>query len=126
MQLWVRAVQKAIDRQFDEMVAIRRHLHAHPELSGKEHDTSLYLYQRFSDLGFDVRIGPEGRGVVADQRHPRTNPSDGLLALRADIDALRIHDQKDVDYHSQCPGVMHACGHDVHTAICFGCIGLIM
>ena len=95
-------------------------MHAHPELSGQEHDTSLYLYQRLSEHDFDVRIGPEGRGVVADQAPGRQKPVNGLLALRADIDALRIHDQKKVEYQSQCRGVMHACGHDVHAAICFG------
>ena len=120
MQPWVNAVRTAVDRHYDDMVTVRRHLHAHPELSGQEHDTSLFLYQRLSEHDFDVRIGPEGRGVVADQTPSGRHQGNGLLALRADIDALRIHDQKTVEYHSQCRGIMHACGHDVHTAICFG------
>ena len=98
MQPWVAAIQEAVDRHFDDMVAVRRHLHAHPELSGKEHDTSLFLYQKLLERDFNVRIGPEGRGVVADQGGPSAEPPNALLALRADIDALRIHDQKTVPY----------------------------
>jgi len=102
------------------MVAARRHLHAHPELSGQEHDTSLYLYHKLAECGFSVRIGPEGRGVIADHQDAREKHPAALLAIRADIDALRIQDQKTVDYRSQSRGVMHACGHDAHTAICLG------
>lgn len=103
------------------MVEVRRHLHAHPEVSGDERETSLYLYQLLGDEGFGVRLGHEGRGVIADSRFEGV-PSRGVVALRADIDALRIHDGKDVAYRSRCDGIMHACGHDAHTALVFGAL----
>ncbi len=116
---WQTELDRAIDARFDQMVRIRRHLHAHPELSGEERNTSLYLYQLLGDEGFDVRMGPEGRGVIADA--PSVTAGDnGRIALRGDIDALRIHDAKTVEYRSQREGVMHACGHDAHTALVFG------
>ena len=114
---WANQLDGAIEHRFEEMVALRRHLHAHPEPSGQEHETSLYLYQLLSDRGFDVQMGPEGRGVIAD---PVGQRDQTRIALRADIDALRIQDQKDVPYRSQQPGVMHACGHDAHTATVYG------
>jgi amidohydrolase len=100
-----------------EIVALRRHFHAHPEPSGAELETSLELYQRLGAAGLAVRMGPDGCGVIAD-----SPPLDdgARVALRADIDALLIQDEKDVAYRSTRPGVMHACGHDAHTAIAFG------
>ena len=120
MQPWLYAIQKTVDRHFGEIIAVRHHIRAHPELSGEENDTSLYLYQKLSKYGFAPRIGPEGRGVIVDGLDVANQQPHALLALRADIDALRIQDQKTVDYRSQCPGVMHACGHDAHTAVCLG------
>ena len=120
MQAWFNTIQTAVDNRFDDMVSVRRHLHAHPELSGHEHDTSLFLYRKLTESSFGVRIGPESRGVIVDHCDPRDKNPTALLALRADIDALRIQDQKTVEYCSQNPGVMHACGHDAHTAICLG------
>ena len=118
MHDWQAELERAIDRCFDEIVAVRRHLHVHPELSGEENETSLYLYQLLASYGLEVQMGLEGRGVVAEPRcenRPR-------IALRADIDALRIQDAKTVAYRSQRPGVMHACGHDAHTATVLGAI----
>ena len=113
---WEQTLNQVIDEHFADMVAIRRHLHQHPEVSGEERETSFYLYQMLGDAGCEVRMGPEGCGIIADI-HPAANLPLGLLAIRADIDALRIHDEKDVPYRSQVAGVMHACGHDCHTAI---------
>jgi len=118
---WQRQLDQAIARQRDEVVAVRRHMHRNPEPSGQEFKTSLYLYQKLSQAGFDVRMGPEGRGIIVDVSLGDAPPG-RLIALRADIDALRIQDQKDVDYRSQVPGVMHACGHDAHSAILTGAI----
>lgn len=104
------------------MIALRRHLHAHPEPSGEELQTSLRLYQIFDELRLPVRMGPEGCGVVVesrDQKGPRR------AALRADIDALRIEDQKQAPYRSTVPEVMHACGHDAHTATVFGALSAL-
>lgn len=131
MTTWQDELDRAIDNRFAEMVALRRHLHAHPEPSGEEFNTSLALYQKLGDEGFRVRMGREGRGVVADSvnvPHSTNHEPDherALLALRADIDALRIHDAKQVEYHSTCPGIMHACGHDAHTAIVFGAMAAL-
>jgi len=103
----------------ERMVALRRHLHAHPEPSGEELQTSLHLYQLFDELGLTVRMGPEGCGLIVDSRNPN---SGGRIALRADIDALRIEDEKEAPYRSTVPNVMHACGHDAHTAAVFGAL----
>jgi len=118
---WQREVDQSVDRHFEQMVAIRRHLHSHPEISGQERQTSLYVYQLLNNAGMAVRIGPEGRGVIVDapaagaERAPR-------IALRADLDALPIHDEKNVPYRSQRNGVMHACGHDAHSAMVVGAV----
>ncbi len=142
---WQQELDQSIDSHFDEMVRLRRHLHQHPELSGDEQNTSLHLYQLLSDRGFAVRMGPDGRGVVADipdpsvpdapspaengpaqrgpaQQGPAQKDTVRRIAIRADIDALPIQDEKDVEYRSQREGIMHACGHDAHTAITFGAI----
>jgi amidohydrolase len=115
---WRTRIDAAVDESLDRMIALRRHLHAHPEPSGEELQTSLRLYQLFDEMGLAVRMGPEGRGIVVDSR----NASGGgrRIALRADIDALRIEDQKQTPYRSSVPEVMHACGHDAHTATVFG------
>ena len=116
---WQTTLDAAIDRRRDQLVGVRRHLHAHPEISGHEHETSLFLYQLLTDAGFDVRMGPNGRGLMVDRRGEPDSPR---IALRADIDALRIHDEKEVEYHSRHEGVMHACGHDVHSSIVLGAL----
>ena len=115
---WQTQLDATIDRNFDEMVALRRHLHTHPEPSGEEFKTSLLMYQKLGDAGFSVRLGPDGRGVIADCDQQKRSDLP-LLALRADMDALHIQDAKEVEYRSACPGVMHACGHDAHTAIAY-------
>ena len=110
-----------------EIVALRRHLHAHPEPSGAELQTSLYLYQLLGQQNLDVRMGPEGCGVVADSVvvagvGKEKSVVEPRIALRGDIDALRIQDEKEVDYRSANSGVMHACGHDAHAAIVYGAV----
>jgi len=122
MSDWQTQLDAAIDRGVDGMVALRRHLHMHPEPSGEELQTSLHLYQLFAAAGLPVRMGPEGCGVVVDSRNP---VSQRRVAVRADCDALRIQDEKPVDYHSFVPHVMHACGHDVHTATVFGAVSAL-
>lgn len=114
---WQAELDRAVDRRFEQLVAVRRHIHAHPEPSGEELQTSLYLYTMLDNEGFQVRIGPEGRGVLADIQAPT---AERRMGLRADIDALRIHDQKTVAYRSKRSGVMHACGHDAHAATVLG------
>src|SRR5690349_7572122 len=119
---WQCLVDAAIDNATPSMVALRRHLHAHPEPSGHELQTSLHLYQLFDELGLPVRMGPEGCGVIAENRNP---DAARRIALRADIDALRIEDQKQTPYRSTVPGIMHVCGHDAHAATVFGAIAAL-
>ena len=98
---------------YEDMVVMRRHLHMNPELSFQEEETAKYIVDFYGDLGIDVRSGVGGNGVVARVKGGRPGKT---VALRADFDALPIQDEKDVAYKSTVPGVMHACGHDGHTA----------
>lgn len=98
---------------YDEMVAIRRYLHQHPELSFQEYNTAKYIANYYKALGIPVREHVGGNGVVAKIVGAKPGKT---VALRADFDALPIQDEKDVPYKSTVPGVMHACGHDGHTA----------
>lgn len=99
---------------FEDMVIIRRHLHMNPELSFKEVNTAAYIVNFYTELGIEVTAGVGGNGVVARVRGGQPGKT---VALRADFDALPIQDEKDVPYRSTVPNVMHACGHDGHTAI---------
>src|SRR5437763_15502189 len=116
---WRTLIDGAVDESIERMIALRRHLHAHPEPSGHELQTSLHLYQLLDELGLTVRMGPEGCGVIVESRNPNAARR---IALRADIDALRIEDQKHTPYRSTVPNVMHACGHDAHRATMFGAL----
>lgn len=102
-----------IQQHFDEMVDIRRYLHQHPELSFEEEHTPAFIADYHEKLGHSVQSGVGGRGVVATLKGKQPGPK---IALRADFDALPIHDEKDVPYRSKVDGKMHACGHDAHTA----------
>ena len=98
---------------------MRRYLHAHPEPSGEETRTTAYIADQLSDLGVDFRMGPDGRGLVVD--FP-CRAAGTVVAFRADIDALRLQDEKTVSYRSRESNLMHACGHDAHTAMAFGAL----
>ncbi len=100
----------------DELVAFRRHLHAYPELSNHEHETTDFVEQRLETAGLAPRVLPSGTGLVCD-----IGSGDGpVVALRADLDALAMDDEADVPYRSKRPGIAHACGHDVHTTVVLG------
>lgn len=101
-----------------DLIACRRHLHAHPELSFQEYETSKFIQQKLDDYGISYRAGVAGTGIVA--LIEGKNPSSKVIALRGDIDALPIEEANDVPYRSQHQGVMHACGHDVHTTVALG------
>lgn len=103
-----------VNKYYDELVAIRRHLHMHPELSFQEEKTPEYIAAFLEDQGITVERNVGGRGVVGRLIKDESLPT---LAIRADFDALPIQDEKDAPYKSQVPGVMHACGHDAHTAV---------
>ena len=110
-------LNQLIDAHFEEMVKIRRHLHENPELSFQEVKTPKLVAAFHRELGHEVREHVGGRGVVAKLISSKPGP---VIALRADFDALPIQDEKDVPYKSKVPGVMHACGHDGHTAALLG------
>ncbi len=116
---WTEHLDALIDEAFPRMVAIRRHLHANPEISSHEIETTRFLLEMLQGDGFRVRMGPEGRGLIVDTDQPSHAPR---IAIRADMDALRIQDEKDVAYASRVKGVMHACGHDAHTAMTSGAL----
>jgi amidohydrolase len=107
------ALFEKLEEYYEEMVSIRRHLHQHPELSFKEEKTAKYIQTFYENLGIEVRGQVGGNGVVAKIYGSKPG---NTIALRADFDALPIQDEKDVPYKSLVPGVMHACGHDGHTA----------
>ncbi|HUV11370.1 MAG TPA: amidohydrolase [Acidimicrobiia bacterium] len=105
-----------LEGHHEELVAFRRHLHAHPELSSEEHETTASIAERLRAAGLSPRLLSSGTGLWCD-----IGPGDGpIVALRADIDALAMDDLKDVPYRSRIPGVAHACGHDVHTTVVLG------
>jgi amidohydrolase len=108
---------KNIDGNINEMIEIRRHLHMHPELSHLEVETPAFIAGYLEELGIEVQREVGGRGVVGLIRGG--NPGK-TIAFRADFDALPIQDAKDVAYQSTVAGVMHACGHDGHTAALLG------
>jgi len=101
-----------------DVLAMRRHLHMHPELSYQEVETSSFVAAQLQRLGLEVQTGIGGHGLTAFIRG--NNPESRLVALRADMDALPIVEQNDVEYKSKREGVMHACGHDVHTSSLLG------
>jgi len=104
----------------DQIVAWRRDIHAHPELGFQETRTAGVVAGELSALGYRVRTGVGRTGVVGER-------GDGapVIAIRADMDALPLQEANDVPYASQVPGVMHACGHDAHTAMALGVATLL-
>ncbi len=98
-----------------ELVAVRRHIHAHPELSGQEFETSALVARELTKAGLSPRMLPKGNGVMCDIGY-----GDRVIALRADLDALPLPDTKDVPYRSTVDNACHACGHDVHTTVLLG------
>lgn len=103
-----------------ELVAIRRHLHAHPEPSYHEIETAALVARELAVAGLSPRLLPDGNGVICD-----IGEGDRVIAFRADLDALPLQDLKDVPYRSTVPNVAHACGHDVHTTVMLG-LGLAL
>src|SRR6266705_1999194 len=106
-----------IDELVPDMVALRRDLHEHPELAFEEVRTSGIVAQRLQALGLEVQTGIAKTGVVGLLRGGASKPDARTIAIRADMDALPIHELNDTDYRSTIDGKMHACGHDGHTSI---------
>lgn len=101
-----------------EIISIRRHLHANPELSFEEKETAKYICSVLQREGIEFKSGIAGTGIVATIQG--NNPESKTIALRADMDALPIKEENKNEYCSKNIGVMHACGHDVHTASLLG------
>ena len=106
------------EKHFPDVLAMRRHIHMHPELSYQEVETSSFVAAQLQRLGLDVKTGIGGYGLTAFIQGK--NPDSRLIALRADMDALPIQEQNTSEYKSKHDGVMHACGHDVHTSSLLG------
>ena len=114
---------KDLAKQFaPEFIEVRHHLHAHPELSYQEFETSKFVQQKLSDynIPFDVKATTGVVGLIKGK-----NPDSRIVALRADMDALPIEEQNDIPYKSTKKGLMHACGHDVHTSCLLGASKLL-
>ncbi|WP_370318619.1 amidohydrolase [Actinoplanes sp. ATCC 53533] len=103
-----------------ELVTIRRHIHAHPELSNAEFETAALIARELAVAGLSPRLLPKGNGLICD-----IGEGDRVIAFRADLDALPLQDTKDVPYRSTVSKAAHACGHDVHTTVLLG-LGLAL
>jgi amidohydrolase len=104
---------------FAEIQAVRHHLHKNPELSMQEHETAKYIKKKLDEYGIPYQSGIAGTGILGIIEN-QDNGGNKVFALRADMDALPILENSNCEYASQNPGVMHACGHDVHMACLLG------
>ncbi len=112
-------IQTIATKLAPRLIEIRRHLHAHPELSGQEYKTAAYVSGVLSSYGFYVQEMVGKTGVVAELPGAMA-PHKDILAIRTDMDALPILEKTDLPFISKSPGIMHACGHDAHTTIGLG------
>ncbi|MEM8484834.1 MAG: M20 family metallopeptidase [Bacteroidota bacterium] len=110
-------IRDLVDANFDQVVTLRRTIHANPELAFEEVETANLVADTLAGLGIDMQRGVAKTGVVATITGKHPGPT---LALRADMDALPIHEENDLPFRSQNDGKMHACGHDVHTSSMLG------
>jgi amidohydrolase len=113
-------VEAMVEHRSGELVYMRRWLHARPEVSRAEHETTAALRERLEVEGLAPRVLSVGTGLICD-----IGTEGPIVALRADIDALAMHDAKDVPYRSMHEGACHACGHDVHMTVVLGA-GLVL
>ena len=121
------ALGSALEAALPELIALRRHLHAHPELSGNEHQTAALVAGELRGLGWLVQEGVGRTGVLAElgpelDGAGRLAP---LVALRVDMDALPVEERTGVAFASRHQGLMHACGHDIHTTVGLGVARLL-
>jgi len=120
-------LRQALQAALPELIALRRHLHAHPELSGNEHQTAALVAGELRGLGWRVREGVGRTGVLAElgpERDAAGRPAP-LVALRVDMDALPVEERSGLPFASCHQGVMHACGHDIHTTVGLGVARLL-
>ena len=119
-------LEQFLDAHRDELIAFRRRLHAHPEVSWAELETTAAVIDRLAVAGLRPAPLPDSTGLACDLGTGASSPfvagegDQPIVALRADLDALAMEDDKDVAYRSTRPGIAHACGHDVHTTVVLG------
>ena len=101
-----------------DLTGWRRDIHAHPETAFEEHRTSEFVAKRLTDFGIEIHRGLAGTGVVGTLRG--TRPGGRAIAIRADMDALHVHEKNHFGHSSTNDGKMHACGHDGHTTMLLG------
>jgi amidohydrolase len=123
MKTLIEKIKSLAESQLQEIIDVRRHLHANPELSFHEANTAAYIAKKLTSYGITCETGIAGHGITAFIKGK--NPDSRLSALRADMDALPIRELNDVPYKSKNEGVMHACGHDVHTACLIGAARIV-
>ncbi|MFM8372515.1 MAG: M20 family metallopeptidase [Bacteroidota bacterium] len=116
-------IQQLANELLPEVTGWRRHLHAHPELSFQEVETARFIAGHLQSMGVEFRQGIAGNGIAALIKG--RNPRKRTVALRADMDALPIQEANNTPWASRNPGVMHACGHDVHTASLLGAVKIL-
>ena len=117
-------IKKAAAKFLPEIIAIRRHIHANPELAFEEFKTSQFIISNLEAMGISYQNNIAKTGIVA--LIEGKNPLSKVTMLRADMDALTIYEENEVDYKSLNKGVMHACGHDVHIASLLGAAKILM
>ena len=115
------SLRQRLEQELPELIELRRHLHAHPELSGEEHQTAALVAGELRELGWHVQEGVGRTGVLAEIG-PELGP---LVGLRVDMDALPVEERTGLAYASTRQGVMHACGHDIHTCTGLGVARLL-
>ena len=115
------SLRDRLEKDLPELLELRRHLHAHPELSGEEHQTAALVAGDLRGLGWRVQEAVGRTGVLAE-----LGPDDGpTVGLRVDMDALPVEERTGLAYASTHQGVMHACGHDLHTCVGLGVARLL-
>jgi hippurate hydrolase len=114
----INRIREKAEQYFPEVQAIRHHIHSNPELSFEEYNTSSFISDKLTGWGIQHKTGVAGTGIVA--LIEGKDPSKKCIALRADMDALPIQEKNETSYRSQNDGVMHACGHDVHSSCLLG------
>lgn len=118
-------IRQRSEELFGKVNAYREHMHRHPELSYQEYETMEFVAAQLEAIGIPYEKGVAGTGVVAVIRNDRHTADQSCIGLRSELDALPIVEQNTCGYVSQNEGVMHACGHDVHTAILLGAAEII-
>ena len=117
-------IQKIINQRseelFEKVQSYREYIHANPELSYEEEETMKYVSSILDKIGIEHETGIGNTGIIAMIRGNQHSNETPCIGLRADLDALPIHEENEVSYKSSVDGVMHACGHDVHTSVLLG------